>query len=256
MSKLEYAKRGLVGVLTPQANTTVEPEFSILWPNGISMLNARLTSRKKTILDRLVDYTDQIEATLNQFANAPIQAVAFGCTGASYLIGKEKEAEICARIGKNRGIPFVTAARAVTDSLNALSAKSIGLVSPYPSNLTEVSVNYWQNAGFKVKEVASAFNNESEFHPIYSLQAESSAEALQSLKNKNIDTIVMLGTGMPTLQPILDCANWDGAPVTSCMLSLAWRTVLYLDNQLPSAENMLAWCGGATWYQRMSNSNN
>ena len=256
MSKLEYAKRGLVGVLTPQANTTVEPEFSILWPNGISMLNARLTSRKKTMLDRLVDYTDQIEATLNQFANAPIQAVAFGCTGASYLIGQKKEAEICARIEKNRGIPFVTAARAVTDSLNALSAKSIGLVSPYPSNLTEVSVNYWQNAGFKVKEVASAFNNESEFHPIYSLQAESSAEALQSLKNKNIDTIVMLGTGMPTLQPILDCANWDGAPVTSCMLSLAWRTVLYLDNQLPSAENMLAWCGGATWYQRMSNSNN
>jgi len=256
MTKLEYAKRGLVGVLTPQANTTVEPEFSILWPNGISMLNARLTSRKKTILDRLVDYTNQIEATLNQFANAPIQAVAFGCTGASYLIGQKKEAEICARIEKNRGVPFVTAARAVTDSLNALSAKSIGLVSPYPSNLTEVSVNYWQNAGFKVKEVASAFNNESEFHPIYSLQAESSAEALQSLKNKNIDAIVMLGTGMPTLQPILDCANWDGAPVTSCMLSLAWRTVLYLDNQLPSAENMLAWCGGATWYQRMSNSNN
>ena len=27
---LEYASRGLVGMLTPQANTTVEPEFNLL----------------------------------------------------------------------------------------------------------------------------------------------------------------------------------------------------------------------------------
>ena len=60
MTELEYAKRGLIGVLTPQANTTVEPEFTILWPAGVAMLNARLTSPKKTIEERLVDYTSQI----------------------------------------------------------------------------------------------------------------------------------------------------------------------------------------------------
>ena len=27
---LAYARKGLLGVLTPQANTTVEPEFSVL----------------------------------------------------------------------------------------------------------------------------------------------------------------------------------------------------------------------------------
>ena len=251
MTELEYAKRGLVGVLTPQANTTVEPEFTILWPNGVAMLNARMTSRKKTIEERLVDYTDQIEDTLEQFANAPIQVAAFGCTGASYLIGQDKETEICDRIQKNKGFPFVTAARAVTDSLNSLNAKNIGLVSPYPAELTEISVNYWQNAGFIVREVASAFNETSEFHPIYSLQAETSMGALQSLKRKNIDVIVMLGTGMPTLQPILDCANWDGAPVTSCMLSLAWRTVLYLEGQAPTEQSMLAWSKGNSWHRRM-----
>lgn len=251
MTELEYAKRGLVGVLTPQANTTVEPEFTILWPAGVAMLNARLTSPKKTIEERLVDYTEQVEVSLNQFANAPLQAVAFGCTGASYLIGREKEAEICDRIEQSKGYPFVTAARAVTDSFIALNAQKIGLVSPYPTSLTEVSVDYWKSAGLDVAEVAGAFNDKSEFHPIYSLRANSSTEALQSLEDKGLDAIVMLGTGMPTLQPILDCKDWKGPPVISCMLSLAWRTVMYIDGVDPSQENMLAWSKGEDWHGRM-----
>ncbi len=251
MTELEYAKRGLVGVLTPQANTTVEPEFTILWPAGIAMLNARLTSPKKTIEERLVDYMAQAEDSLDQFANAPIQAVAFGCTGTSYLIGREKEAEVCDRIEQKRGYPFVTAARAVTDSFAALDAEKIGLVSPYPSSLTEVSVEYWKSTGLDVAEVASAFNDDSDFHPIYSLKADSSFDALNSLENRGLDAIVMLGTGMPTLKPILDVANWNGPPVTSCMLSLAWRTVMFIDGTAPTADNMLDWSRGKDWRKRM-----
>ena len=251
MTGLEYAKHGLIGVLTPQANTTVEPEFSILLPFGVAMLNARMTSKKKVMEDRLIDYTNQINATLEQFANAPIQAAAFGCTGASYLIGTDKEAQICNDIQKNRGFPFVTAARAVKDFLNVLKADKIGLVSPYPASLTEVSINYWENSGFKVAEVASAYNDSSDFHPIYSLRAGSSNEALYSLKEKDIDAIVMLGTGMPTLQPILDCQNWKGPPVTSCMLSLAWRTILHIDGENPSTENIFTWRTGVEWRNKL-----
>jgi maleate cis-trans isomerase len=177
--------------------------------------------------------------------------VAFGCTEASHLIGQEKETEICARIKKNKGYPFVTAARAVIGSFKALDAKKIGLVSPYPASLTEISVTYWHNSGFEVAEVANAFNDASEFHPIYTLVADSRTEALKSLEDKEIDAIVILGTGMPTLQPLLDCRNWNGPPVTSCMLSLAWRTVLDVDKQEPTAQNMLAWIKGEEWQGRM-----
>src|SRR5262245_30062211 len=52
---LEYAPRGLVGVLTPQANTTVEPELNLLWPPGVAMINARLVSDKNSMSARLID---------------------------------------------------------------------------------------------------------------------------------------------------------------------------------------------------------
>ncbi len=94
---LEYAPRGLVGMLTPQANTTVEPEFNILWPRGVAMINARLMSGKASMTDRLVDYFDNYGASLKQFANAPVGVVAAACTGASYLAGREREAQGDAR---------------------------------------------------------------------------------------------------------------------------------------------------------------
>ena len=58
---LEYAPKGLVGVLTPQANTTVEAEFSILKPPSIGLITSRLTSKKPTINSRLIEYINQID---------------------------------------------------------------------------------------------------------------------------------------------------------------------------------------------------
>jgi len=95
---LAYARNGLLGVLTPQANTTVEPEFSILLPPGAAMLTARLVSNKPKLNERLVDYVAGLDATCVQFANAPLGAFAFACTGSSYLIGPEAEDEAVARL--------------------------------------------------------------------------------------------------------------------------------------------------------------
>src|SRR5215213_2249941 len=114
---LEYAPRGLAGMLTPQANTTVEPEFNLLWPPGVAMINARLMSDKASMSARLVDYFDNYGASLRQFANAPVGVVGAACTGASYLAGREREAAAVEGIVAQSGHPFITAALAVVDAL-------------------------------------------------------------------------------------------------------------------------------------------
>ena len=248
---LEYAPCGLVGMLTPQANTTVEPEFNLLWPPGVAMINARLMSDKATIAARLVDYFDNYAASLAQFANAPVNVVTAACTGASYLAGRAREAEVVAEITEQKGVPFVTAALAVVDALNALTARRIGLVSPYPDDLNRASVAYWQSNGFEVAEIANAFNAESGFHPIYSLDGAAAGRALRTLEGKPLDAIVMLGTGMPTLHPIAGALRWSGVPVMSCNLCLAWRAVVTLDRQEPRAATLEPWLRGEGWVARL-----
>ena len=249
---LEYSPLGLIGTLTPQANTTVEPEFNLLFPPGYAFINARLTSRKDAIEARLVDYWNTIEMTLDQFANAPIAAYAFACTGTSYLVGSEAEKEVIAKIEADRGAPFITSARAVVDALNVIPARRIGLVSPYPPELTQASIAYWQSCGFEVAEVSSAFNPGKAFHPIYSLPAASARDALAALRTCNVDAVVMLGTGMPTLAPILEVAGREAPPVMSCMLCLAWRAIEAVKGVKPSRDTLQRWIEGEGWGARLA----
>ncbi len=239
-------------MLTPQANTTVEPELNFLWPPGIAMVNARLVSDGRTLAARLIDYFEQYEVSLRQFGNAPISVAAAACTGASYLAGREREEQVMNDVVERHGYRFITAASAVVDALHAMQAQQIGLVSPYPDHLNEASVSYWQSHGFDVKEIARTSNHKRTFHPIYSLSGSAAGSSLRTLESKRLDAIVMLGTGMPTLRPIASTIGWNGAPVMSCNLCLAWRIVSLINNSPASAGTLNTWLKGKSWVTRIS----
>ena len=68
------------------------------------MLTARMVSARGTVEERLIDYYESLEETLKQFANAPLTVITSACTGASYLIGAQREDEIFgspSRSGRN-----------------------------------------------------------------------------------------------------------------------------------------------------------
>ena len=240
---LAYAPGGLLGVLTPQANTTVEPEFAILMPKGMAIVNARLTSPMGTIEERLVDYFAGMPTAIRQFANAPIGAIAIACTGASYLAGIEAETAMVAAAQTAAGVPVITSAIAVVDALRALGARRIGLVSPYPEALDRASTAYWTARGFTVAAVAKAHAETEAFHPIYSMPSGAALAGLDRLPK----AVVMLGTGMPTLEPILARPFHGAAPVLSCMLATAWRATGALEKRAPTREGLLAFVHGTVW---------
>lgn len=252
----EYAPRGFVGLLTPQANTTVESECQILLPSGMGVINARLTSNKPVIEERLVDYFDTLHASLAQFADAPLRAVGVACTGSSYLYGKDREDALFQALSKQQGAPVTCSALAVVDALQTLEAKRIGLVSPYPDSLLARSVAYWQSRGFAVTAVAKVVATKADHarygstHPVYALGSKAALASLQQLRGASLDAIVMLGTGMPSLKSILEIPVLDGAPVISCTLALAWRCALAAQHQPISATSLRQWIHGTDWKAR------
>lgn len=210
-----YAPKGLIGLLTPQANTTAEPEAQRLLPPGTGMITARLVSTAQAMNDRLVAYIENIDTTTAQFANAPIDALAFACTGSSYLIGREREAALIA----NSRVPLHTAGTAVVAALATLNARRIALVSPYAPDLTQASAAYWQSHGLTVTQVARIAPDTKGHHPIYALAPEAAAAALAGVRGDH-DAVLLLGTGLPSLGLI---AAHRGKPLISCMTALIWH---------------------------------
>lgn len=247
---LAYAPRGLIGVLTPQASTTVEPELAILSPPGFSFINGRMTSDKATIEGRLADYYASLEVSAAQFGNAPLKCLASVVTGGSYVIGREAEDRLFPDLSRRLGFPVTNAALAVTAALNALGARRIALVSPYPASLTEASLAYWRSRGFAPGTVALARGDAQSFHQIYTLPATAASEAIERLDARGHDAVVLLGTGMPTLQAILDHPQVHGAPVFSCLLAFAWHATHVADATVGSADSLLAMISGRDWRSR------
>ncbi|MFZ9635042.1 MAG: hypothetical protein ACO3EK_14550, partial [Alphaproteobacteria bacterium] len=77
---LEYGRAGLVGVLTPQANATVEPELSVLLGPDVGVINGRMTCPAPDLRARLVAYFERIDEAIATFADAPMDAIGVACS--------------------------------------------------------------------------------------------------------------------------------------------------------------------------------
>ena len=132
----------------------------------------------------------------------------------------------------------MTAGCAVAEALQRLEARKIGLVSPYPPNLTEASVAYWRGHGLAILTSVRITNPENTFHSVYDLSAARVEEALASVHLK--DTSMQwsaLGTGMPTLGSISNHASASPVPILSCMSASwrTWRSLVVFDRKLGEA---------------------
>ena len=234
----EYGPGGWVGIGVPQANPTVEAEMRRLMPQDVELLTSRLVSRASTSVERLVDYFDGLDRTLDSYDVLRPDVYGFACTGSSYLVGAEREAEIVAGAEARLGCPFVTAAQAILDALEASGIERVALLAPYPADIVEAGVAYWQAAGLSVVQVMTIDLPSEDTRGIYGLRSADALAALDGGVSDEAEALLMSGTGMPTLAALAPAAARIGRPVLSSNYCLAWslRRALGEDAGLWSAD--------------------
>ena len=201
-------------VLTPMANPTVEAEMRALLPADLAWVTGRLVSEEADSMARLVAYAESLAGSLRQFDALPLSAIAFACTGSSYLVGHARQRAIAAAID----VPVLWAAEAIERRLHALGARRIAVVSPYPEALHEAGLGYWRDRGFDVVSEVHVETGSGDTRAIYALGWRAAREAVASAVAARPDAVLLSGTGMPTL-PLLDAAG--SPPVISSNLCLA-----------------------------------
>ena len=212
----EYGRA--IGIATPQANTTVEPEMQLLLEGTV--LTARMTSPIADSRARLIDYFDRLPDTLARFDVAPLAASGFACTGSAYLVGRAEEERRIAAATEQAGHPVLSAAAAIRAALGEIGAKRIALLSPYPKWLSDAGQAYWRGAGYELVSVAGLPTDLIDTRNIYKLITARVLEVFAKLDTRRADAVLLSGTGMPTLRTIASVV--PGIPVLSSNLCLAW----------------------------------
>ena len=232
----EYGSLATIGIAVPQANPTVEPEMAALLPDGVSMLITRLQGSRNSSQNRLVGYLDNFGDSLEAFDTAPLDAVGYGCTATSYLIGPEEEERRLGEFSRRYGYPIVTSAQAIREALEYLGARKMALFAPYPSWLIEASQGYWKKSGLTLTDTKTVPLDTSDTRHVYRVRTPMVLESISTLDWREAEAVVMTGTGVPPLRAIAEVARMSGKPVLSSNLCLAWSLLrkLGLSESLPA----------------------
>ena len=141
-----------IGLIIPSVNTTIEPEFARIAPDGISFHAARVMLRETTP-EGLRAMNAEVSSAARLIASVNPRVVAFACTSGSFLEGAAALKLQVAQIGAITACPVVATSAVMIDALRALGLSSIALATPYLDVLNQIEKRYFESQGVRVVSV-------------------------------------------------------------------------------------------------------
>lgn len=214
--------RARIGLLVLESDQTMEWEFRALTDlPGVSVYHSRLANDVIVTPETL----GRMEAELPIAANLlpgymGLNAIGYGCTSASTIIGEERVAEIFEEA--HPGVPSTNPLSAAKAALNALDVKRLGLLTPYSPEVTEAMQANFNAAGINVTVVGS-FYEQSDL-VVGKIDPQSILQAAISVgQPPDVDGVFISCTSLRAASIIEQAEQTLGKPVTASNHALAWH---------------------------------
>ena len=137
-----------LGLLVPPGNNVIENDFRRWLPDSVDMLSNIMywsPLEDRDARQSLLDIGDHVEETVRVLTLKPVDVVAFGCTGGSFLNGMGYDRQIAARIE-------------AASALAGLGVKRVAACTPYEGDLeflNETLREFYSDAGFEIVSFAT-----------------------------------------------------------------------------------------------------
>ncbi|MEN9330759.1 MAG: hypothetical protein RLZZ484_1947 [Pseudomonadota bacterium] len=211
-----------VGLMVPINNTTMENELPGWLPAG-ARCETRKIPRGKGLLTRetIPAYKAQALEVAKQFIGAPIEVLAYGCTAASFLSGPQEDAALSEQLSQTLGKPVVTTARAMVQSLQALKAHKIALVTPYLDEVNAQLKQYLAKSDIHV----SAFDSlrAADVTMLGQITSKQVADMARQVMRDECEAMFIACSQLPTQDILTTLSQEFGRPVSSSIQATAWR---------------------------------
>jgi maleate isomerase len=211
-----------LGLITLQVDETIEQDFRRLFvARDVALYISRLPSGAELTPDTIAQMERDLPAAAALLPQAAwFDAVAYGCTSGTTLIGPQRVAELVSGAVQTRHV-----AQPLTATLlgfAALEVTSIGLVSPYIDSVSGPMRQTFEAAGIRVPAMVS-FGEEREENVARIDPASIHAAALEVGSDPATQAVFLSCTNLRTLDIIEDLEQRLGKPVVSSNQALAWH---------------------------------
>lgn len=220
--KDHYGWRARLGLVYMASSTVMEPEFAAMCPEGVSFHTSRIHLPAPTVdgLSRMMA-DDETERCVRELARAPLHAIIFGGTSATFLQGLGWDERIIARMeAVSGGIPVTTTSTASIKGLKAFGARRISLVTPYVAEVTERARRFFCGNDFEVLS-AAGLGIDSD-HGIGSVSTEEVYSFARANTDPKAEALFISCTNLRTLGAIPALEEELGIPVVSAIQASFW----------------------------------
>jgi maleate isomerase len=206
------------GVLIPSTNTTVEIEYSRLLPASLQVHVGRLLTSGTGPFAPSKD--DDIDYQAKLLGTAKVEVISLAQTSAS-LFADDYDANVTQRMSAAANCPAITSAQAVGQSVQALGARQIALVSPYSAPVIERARHYYESK-FGLEVVALEGFAATDSYMIGKLEPENARDAFARINRPEIEVLVVPGGNFPTMPFLPDWEREFGKPVITTNQAALW----------------------------------
>lgn len=235
--------RARIGVLTPHFDLVPEHELSAMVPDGVSIHAGRVqfgVSAGAAVVGadavRAFAAPPYVDDATELLAEAPIDAIVYGFTSSSYLLGVDADVALKERLEKkSNGIPVVIPCAAAVAALRQYEIRRLALINPpwFSEEIDALGANYFQAQGIDVVYHAPA---EIEFGELPSGQLSIKPtllyEWVKTHTPENADAVYIGGNGFRAIGAIEALEAKLGRLVLTANQVALWQALKVIDIQL------------------------
>jgi len=219
-------QKAKIGVIVPSPNTTAEPEYWKIVPQGVTLHVSRIIKTNQNDLNSLNQMNQYLDKAISELLTiVDLDFILFACTSGSILGGNDFPPKISERVLNIRKIKTITTSTAVIKALKKLNSKKIAIVTPYISEINKAVKEFFQLAGFNVLDIHSLNINDDRSFKITSLSPKDAYKAAKKIFNTELDTIFISCTNFPSIDAIATLEKDLGINVITSNQASIWAAL-------------------------------
>ena len=223
-------KQRRIGLLLPSSNTTQEPEFARILPDGVTLHVARLPLRtvEPSSTERVVV---DIEVESQKLSDADVDAIMLAATAPSSRNGIGYDKELIGRIESASGRKATTASTALIEALTALHVQRLVIAAPWSNATNLTTAAFVEACGFSVL-AHQALGHVSNLE-IGLLDEQTAFDMAVAIDQPEAQAVVLACGNWLTLGIVDRLESAIGKPVLTTNQVSLWAVLLLAGHQAP-----------------------